>query len=88
MAESVFHDVNVCGLFALACSHLTLTRTSTVNFEGFVRRKGRVYVATNKVWEQHLLSNSSLHFRPLAQSDTLWKKYRCSRYYSDGFAIC
>ena len=41
-----------------------LTRRLTVVFEGFVRREGRVYVAADKVWEQHLLSNSSIRFRP------------------------
>ena len=61
MAETAFCNVVVYGLSAvLACTHLTLTRRATVVCEGFVRREGCVYVATNKVWEQHLLSNSSV----------------------------
>ena len=64
MAESAFRNVIMYSLFALACSRLTLTRRTTVVFEGFVQREGRVYVATGKAWEQHLLSSSFVRFRP------------------------
>ena len=64
MAESAFCEVIVYGLFVLTCSHLTLTRRTIVVCEGFVQREGLVYVAADKVWEQQLLSNSSVRFRP------------------------
>ena len=85
MAESAFWEVVVYGLSVLACSHLTLTRRTIVVCEGFVRTEGHVYVTTDKVWEQQLLSDSSAHCIPWAWSDTLWKEYRCSCYFSDGF---
>ena len=49
--------------FALACSRLTLIKRTTVVCEGFVRREGCVYVATDTVWEQCFFSISSVHFR-------------------------
>ena len=41
-----FRDVVWDGRFALACSRLTLARRTTVLFEGFVRREGRVWLPT------------------------------------------
>ena len=49
MAQSAFCDVIVHGLFALACSRLTITKKTSAVCEGFVQREGHVYVATDKV---------------------------------------
>ena len=52
MAESAFCDVVVYSLSALTCSHLTLTGRNPAVCEGFVRREGLLYVATDTVYEQ------------------------------------
>ena len=85
MAETAFCNVIGYGLSALVCSHLTLTQRSTAVCDGFVRREGPLHVTTDQVWEKHLVSNFFVGFRPYAWSDTLWKEYWCSRYFSNGF---
>ena len=63
MAECAFCNVVDYTLTGLSCSHLTTIRRTTVVCEGFVRREGCVYVATDKVSDQHLLSSGSVLFR-------------------------